>query len=295
MVKILIGKKGLMGIRVIPQRILNNSGTSRRHKLVNHMRKVTSSESGKDNESILGLNKTSYSSSDAKKQKIKPSSSGSNHFNANTSYISDNSAKKAGNMSPGLPYQNSQNKSMKKAKRKTFSSAKKKSSSVKMVNSATKSISPSLKVKRGKGKSIPFNHMNNLKMTRTKDPQDSPCSSFTMDGGNKSTKVDGKTLIEEFNQKYSASEHLDLDSDKSESETTNTVETDGNVAIIHVIDETKKRRQDFKCSTSKLLKHMKYFEKSINGCEDRVNCNLKYRLISCWILVFTVIWILLSG
>lgn len=121
-----------------------------------------------------------------------------------------------------------------------------------MVNSSSKSISPSLKVKRAKGKSIPFGKMANINMTRTKDVQDSPCSSFTMDGGGaNTTKVGGKNLIDEFNQKYSCSEHngnIDPDSDKnSDSETTNTAEAnDGNVAIIHVIDETKKRRQDFK-------------------------------------------------
>ena len=81
---------------------------------------------------------------------------------------------KVGNLSPGLPYENNQGKFMKKGKRKTFSSAKKKVNSVKMMNSASKSISPGLKMKRAKGKSIPFNKMNNIKMTRTKDPQESP-------------------------------------------------------------------------------------------------------------------------
>lgn len=239
------------------------------------MRKVATSEDGKMNESLIGLNKTSYSNANGKIQKANSSGSGSASFNANSSYLSEKNGKKAGNLSPTLPYENNPSRFIKKGKRKTFSSAKKKANSVKMVNSASKSISPSIKQKRTKGKSIPFNQMANIKMTRTKDPQDSPCSSFTMDNGNKSTKVEGQNLIEEFNQKYSSSEHnanIDPDSEKnSETEASIPSEAnDGNVAIIHVIDETKKRRQDFKCSTSKLLKHMKYFEKSINGCEDRV-------------------------
>lgn len=47
-----------------------------------------------------------------------------------------------------------------------------------------------------------------------------------------------------------------------------------NVAVIHVIDEAKKRQQDFKWSISKLLKHMKYFEKSINGWEDKIGLDI---------------------
>ena len=77
-----------------------------------------------------------------------------------------------------------------------------------------------------------------------------------------------KNLIDEFNQKYAASENntnFDQQSfDNSESESNKTNDTnlnDRSVAIIHVIDEAKKRKQDFKCSVSKLKKHMKYFEK----------------------------------
>jgi hypothetical protein len=47
-----------------------------------------------------------------------------------------------------------------------------------------------------------------------------------------------------------------------------------NIAIIHVIDEAKRRQQDFKWSISKLLKHMKYFEKSINGWEDKIGLDI---------------------
>ena len=139
-------------------------------------------------------------------------------------------------------------------------------SSVKMGNAVTKSVSPSLKMKRAKMKSIPFGQMDS-KISRTKNAKDSPCSSFTAEAGNKSTKVEGKNLIDEFNQKYAASENnanIEPGSEEnSESENGKTIEmsTDRNVAIIHVIDETKKRKQDFKCSISKLLKHMKYFEK----------------------------------
>ena len=58
-------------------------------------------------------------------------------------------------------------------------------------------------------------------------------------------------------------------------ETSKTHDSDSeNVAIIHVIDEAKHRKQDFKCSISKLLKHMKYFEKSINGCEDKIGLDI---------------------
>ena len=78
-------------------------------------------------------------------------------------------------------------------------------------------------------------------------------------------------MIDEFNQKYASSEKVQKsnenlnqnDSDPSDMENSKTNDTvlNENVAIIHVIDETKKRKQDFKCSINKLLKHMKYFEK----------------------------------
>lgn len=114
-------------------------------------------------------------------------------------------------------------------------------------------------------------------MTRGNAMNDSPNSSFTIEGGKNS--MDGKNLIDEFNQKYAASEKAGLnneDSDPSDSETNKTNDTavDGNVAIIHVIDETKKRKQDFKWSITKLLKHMKYFEKSISGWEDKVGLDI---------------------
>lgn len=68
--------------------------------------------------------------------------------------------------------------------------------------------------------------------------------------------MDGKNLIDEFNYKYATTDKIDNsnringnDSDESEVEDSKITETsfvNENVAIIHVIDETKKRKQDFK-------------------------------------------------
>lgn len=77
------------------------------------MRKTTGSEDSKTNESMIGLNKTSYSSTDNQNVKINQSNSGSTSFNANSSYLSENNAKKTGNLSPTLPYANNQIKPLK--------------------------------------------------------------------------------------------------------------------------------------------------------------------------------------
>lgn len=68
--------------------------------------------------------------------------------------------------------------------------------------------------------------------------------------------MDGKNLIDEFNYKYATADKIDNsnrlngnDSDDSENENSKLNDTsfvNENVAIIHVIDETKKRKQDFK-------------------------------------------------
>lgn len=116
---------------------------------------------------------------------------------------------------------------------------------------------------------MPFMQTNSTKISRVKPENDSANTSFTLEGNR--SAMDGKNLIDEFNQKYATTEKLNSssenfnhnDSDMSENEQVKTTDTtlNENVAVIHVIDETKKRKQDFKCSISKLLKHMKYFEK----------------------------------
>lgn len=139
-----------------------------------------------------------------------------------------------------------------------------------MSVSPDKVISPSLKLKKKKEKSLPFTHANSTKISRVKPDSESANNSFTLEGNLKPMEG-GKNLIDEYNQKYASSEKIDNstysfnqdDSDAGESEHSKTSATtlNENVAIIHVIDEAKKRRQDFKCSITKLLKHMKYFEK----------------------------------
>lgn len=240
-------------LRLILQQTLNNSGTSRRHKLIGQIRKVASSDGKKDLDIVTTKDITMFNSQTeerAKDNKMIPSNSSSNTFSAHDSYLSEKKQKNTGYQSPGLPYDGSNAKLIKKPKRRTFTTGKKKIGSMNINSGTEKSISPSIKLKnKNKDKLIPFPHTNSTKMTRGNIMNDSPNSSFTIEGGKNS--MDGKNLIDEFNQKYAASEKSALnndDSDPSDSETNKTNDTavDGNVAIIHVIDETKKRKQDFK-------------------------------------------------
>jgi len=73
-------------------------------------------------------------------------------------------------------------------------------------------------------------------------------------------------------KQFDSANFNDSEGDESEGKTIDSCNE--NVAIIHVIDETKFRKQDFKWSINKLLKHMKYFEKSINGCEDKIGLDI---------------------
>jgi hypothetical protein len=244
--------------------IIDDAGTSRRHKLISQIRKVASSDLKKDLNLPVNLNKTTYSYAEerAKNNKINPSSSSNNTFSVHDSYLSEKKKKNSGFVSPALQLDASNSKLIKKPRRKTFTTTKKKLGPINIIPNTEKIISPSVKLKsKNKVKSVPFPQNNSAKFTRGKVVNDSPNSSFTVEGG-----MDGKNLIDEFNQKYAVSEKAELNndsSDPSDSETNKTNDTciDGNVAIIHVIDETKKRKQDFKCSITKLLKHMKYFEK----------------------------------
>ena len=171
---------------------------------------------------------------------------------------------------------------LKRSNRKAFTTTKKKIGSAVIDNYNEKSISPSIKMKKAKEKSTPFNNfgLNNLHRIRSGD--DSANTSFTTDC-NKSA-MDGKNLIDEFNHKYATTDKIDNSgqnngNESEESDTENSKINDSsiineNVAVIHVIDESKKRKQDFKWSISKLLKHMKYFEKSINGWEDKIGLDI---------------------
>ena len=157
----------------IPLLILNNTGTNRRHKLISKIKEVAGGEPGSKEAKMKELNKTTYSYTDEKIHKINSSSSVSNAFNANSSYISEKNIKNAGHLSPGLPYNNS--KFIKKGKRKTFASAKKKKiSSINASGMGNKSISPSLKLKRSKVRSIPFPKTENGKAKKAKGVGESP-------------------------------------------------------------------------------------------------------------------------
>lgn len=169
-----------------------------------------------------------------------------------------------------IPAQKINTSGFKKKNRKAFTTAKKKLGSAQIDSYTENSISPTIKLKKGyKQKSVPMDHPQSANLSRVKSGEDSANTSFTLDG-NKSASFGGKNLIDEFNQKYNPN-----DSDKSEDEKSKEDSVlNENVAIIHVIDETKRRKQDFKCSINKLLKHMKYFENSINGCEDKIGLDI---------------------
>lgn len=210
------------------------------------------------------LNKTSYAYVEERPvdSRINTSNSVSNTFAINNE--SYHSQKNGGYHSPALPYENGRSKSLKKNKRKALITNKKKVGSVNMNMDASKSISPvSMKFKKKKDKSMPFVASSPNKIGSLNPENFSANTSFTIENGKGKNGIDGKNLIDEFNQKYAATEKLGSsnrgDSDSSEPE--KQPEINENVAIIHVIDETKKRKQDFRCSITKLLKHMKYFEK----------------------------------
>lgn len=181
-----------------------------------------------------------------------------------------------------IPAQKINVSSFKKKNRKAFTTTKKKVGSGVLENYTEKSISPTIKMNKAKQKSTPFNTSGVNNFPKIKSGEESANTSFTTDW-NKSA-MDGKNLIDEFNYKYATADKIDNsnrlngnDSDDSENENSKLNDTsfvNENVAIIHVIDETKKRKQDFKWSISKLLKHMKYFEKSINGCEDKIGLDI---------------------
>lgn len=201
--------------------------------------------------------------------RINTSNSVVNTVSNNDSYYSQKNAYNAGYISPGIPHDGNNTQMSKKSKRKAFTTAKKKLGSVNMNTANEKSVSPSLKLRKKKEKSMPFMQTNSTKISRVKPENDSANTSFTLEGNR--SAMDGKNLIDEFNQKYATAEKMNSsaenfnqnDSESSENEQVKTTDTtlNENVAVIHVIDETKKRKQDFKCSISKLLKHMKYFEK----------------------------------
>lgn len=261
----------------MPQLTSNNTGTSRRHKLIHQIRKVASSEGKKDVEKPAELNMNTYGHVEERpiESRINTSNSASNTFCTNEANNAQANQKVLGYHSQGMAYETSNGKMVKgKGKRKNFVTAKKKLGSINMSTSPAKSVSPSMKVKRNKEKSLPSTHANSTKISRVNPENDSANNSFSLEGNLKPMN-EGKNLMEEYSKKYAYSEKVENfssslnqnESDPSESEHSKVSSAilNENVAIIHVIDETKKRRQDFKCSISKLLKHMKYFEKSIIG------------------------------
>lgn len=265
---------------------------------MNQIRKVASSDGKQEEESLPGMHKTGYGYATEERNpenRIYPSNSVGNTFWSNDSY---NSPKKK-------PYDsNVSSKMFKKNKRKAITTAKKKMGSFNMGPTSEKSVSPNLKLKKKKEKSIPLSQPYSTKMNPDRVAAH---NSFTLENINKNGP-NPKNLIDDFSQKYAYSEKVDKSMEnfgsavdrsplkkqneddrskdlnrkynnesspsESESNKTSSNSVNENVAIIHVIDEAKRRQQDFKCSISKLLKHMKYFEKSINGCEDKIGLDI---------------------
>lgn len=112
------------------------------------------------------------------------------------------------------------------------------------------SVSPSIKLKKRADKSASFMHPNYNNLTRVRSGEGSVNSSFTIEG-NKSA-VEGKNLMDEFNNKYNTADpsenmsELEKSDRKQSTSSAKPPDFNENVAIIHVIDETKKRKQDFK-------------------------------------------------